>query len=185
MKIVPPKFSPSVPKPVHPKPVNTPKKRQVVKRAQNVGGDSGVDVGKGKEGGDSGDSSEKEDEVVVEVEEGQGGDEGEGTGEETVKEEEKEEEEEVNIPVAMISKDDGDSLIATLAKRQRKASSSTTTTSFPTSHPRSVFQPTNTKVTISTSPVHVMLDNDVMGYYEYPKIRFRHDLIHVLGRGRW
>jgi len=71
----------------------------------------------------------------------------------------------VRIPTVMLTQTDSDELYALLRDRQARGGS--------------------TKVRVDVSATPMLLDSSLMGADDYPKLRMRRNLIHVLGQGQW
>ena len=66
----------------------------------------------------------------------------------------------------MLSSKDGDDLLSTLSKLREEHG-------------------TEALVTVEIQNKHMLLDSNLLGSLEFPKLRMRRNLIHVIGRGRW
>ncbi len=70
------------------------------------------------------------------------------------------------IPTVMLSSKDGEDLLQTLSKLREE-------------HGKEA------DVTVEIQNKHMLLDSNLLGSNDYPKLRVRRNLIHVVGRGRW
>lgn len=75
------------------------------------------------------------------------------------------------IPTVMLTKSDGNALLAEVHRRRRLSPQSTTT------------QPVNIKITLTSLPM--ALDVPFLGANEFPKLRMRKNIIYAVGRGIW
>lgn len=76
------------------------------------------------------------------------------------------------LTTVMLSSSDGADLLHTLARAREEP------------HPRHPM-PRSVRVGVEISSKDMTLDSSLLGAMEYPKLRLKRNLIHVIGRGRW
>jgi mannosidase alpha-like ER degradation enhancer 2 len=81
-------------------------------------------------------------------------------------------EEAKSVPTVMLSSKDGEDLLTTL--RDAKMN-----------YPHLLPGSAEARVTVEVATRDMLLDSSLLGAQEYPKLRMKKNLIHVIGRGRW